>query len=250
MLKQKNTALLQTIFSLHSNVWILTIIEGFLFITVFYWIAQTTRFFGMAVASVANKMSLVFPVISAAILFNEHLDLIRWTGLSMAVVSVYLVTYSEQLKSSFKNSKNIIFPLLVFIGSGVIDSLINYGNKTFINTIDKQFVFSTFVYLFALITGIMYLIFDNKKIFYVDKFNWRSTIILGTVLGIPNFFNLYFIIEALNTHILPSGQIFLILNLSNVIVSSLIGISFFKEKLNWINWTGILFAIVAIYLVK
>jgi drug/metabolite transporter (DMT)-like permease len=250
MLKQKNITLLQTIFSLHSNVWILTIIEGFLFITVFYWIAQTTRFFGMAVASVANKMSLVFPVISAAVLFNEHLDLIRWTGLSMAVVSVYLVTYSEQLKSSFKNSKNIIFPLLVFIGSGVIDSLINYGNKTFIDTTDKQFVFSTFVYLFALITGIIYLIFDNKKIFYVEKFNWRSTIILGTVLGIPNFFNLYFIIEALNTHIFPSGQIFLILNLSNVIVSSLIGISFFKEKLNWINWTGILFAIAAIYLVK
>ncbi len=238
----------QTILSNTFNVWMLTVIEGILFISVFYWIAMTIQHHGLAVASVANKMSLIFPVLSAHWLFNESLNFFRWLGLGIAVISVYFTAYSSK-NISFKKTSSLLFPLLVFIGSGIIDSLINYGNKTFIDTIPEQLLFSTFVYLFALFSGFLFLRLDKNKMLQQKNFSWKSTIVLGTILGLPNFFNLVFIIKALNTHILPSGQIFLILNLSNVISSALIGYFIFKETLMVLNWIGIILAMSSIFLI-
>ncbi len=246
--QNQHLSFFQTILSNTFNVWMLTVIEGLLFISVFYWIARTIQHYGLAVASVANKMSLIFPVLSAYCLFNESLNFFRWLGLGIAIISVYFTTYTSKI-ISFKKSSYIFFPLLVFIGSGIIDSLINYGNKTFINTIPEQLLFSTFVYLFALLSGFLFLKLDKNKLLQQKNFSWKNTILLGTILGIPNFFNLVFIIKALNTHILPSGQIFLLLNLSNVVSSAIIGYFIFKEKLSTLNWIGILMAISSIILI-
>lgn len=174
-LSSKGSSFFQSAFVLPKSVWGLTLTEGILFIIVFYWISQTIRYYGMAVASVANKMSLIFPVLSAHILFAEPLGFARWIGLAVAVLSVYMVTYSDDIKSISKTS-NIIFPLLVFFGSGLVDSIINYGHKTYINTADKQLVFSTFVYLFALLTGFV-LLLTQKKYFQQTNIRWTSTII-------------------------------------------------------------------------
>lgn len=242
-------------FEMSKMAWLLTGIEGVLFITVFYWIAQTTRYFGMSVASVANKMSLVFPVMTSHILFNEPMGVFRWVGLAMALLSVYLVTYTKD-NTHFSNTKKLVFPLLVFIGSGIVDSIINYSNKTYVQLPEQQLVFSSFVYAFALITGLMYWsVFPadkntGKKFYFQENYNLKNTIIAGLLLGIPNFYNLFFIIQSLNSGVFLSGQIFLILNLSNVIVSALVGFFFFKEKLLSWNWLGIAAAISAIVLMK
>lgn len=242
-------------FELDMAAWIMIIMEGMLFITVFYWIAQTTKYYGMSIASVANKMSLVFPVISAHILLNESMNVVKWLGLLMALFAVYMVVYNSSVKSTKFDSK-IIYPILVFIGSGIVDSIINYGNKTYFQKGEQQLIFASFVYLVALLTGLFYLKIipsdksTRKKFYYQENFNWKNTALLGSLLGIPNFYNLFFIIQALNTRILPGGQIFLILNLSNVIVSALVGVLLFKEKLKWINWLGIFAAICAIILMS
>lgn len=234
--------------------WVLTSIEGVLFITVFYWIAQTTKHYGMSVASVANKMSLVFPVVTSYILFNEPMNTIKWAGLLLALFSVYLVTYTKNI--SLNNSGKFIFPLLVFVGSGVVDSIINYGNKTYVRSNEQQLMFASFVYAFALITGLLFLKIippdktSGKRFYHQNSYRWKSTILLGLLLGVPNYYNLFFIIQSLNSHVLLSGQIFLILNLSNVIVSSLVGVFIFKEKLLWLNWMGITGAVCAILLMK
>ncbi|MCX7728854.1 MAG: DMT family transporter [Bacteroidia bacterium] len=243
------------IFEIPREAWILTVIEGVMFITVFYWIAQTTKYFGISVASVANKMSLVFPVISAHILFQEPMDTIQWVGLLLAVLSVYLVTYRDKQKRIHHLNKTV-YPVLVLIGSGIIDSIINYGNKTYISQNEQQLLFSSFVYLFALITGVCYVFIlptdkkTQKKFYYQDAFSWKNTILLGLLLGIPNYFNLYFIIQSLNSKVLLSGQIFLILNLGNIVLSTLVGILLFKEKIKWINWLGIGCATVSMFLIK
>ncbi len=235
---------------LSKSGWVLTIIEGILFITVFYWIAQTARYFGIAIASVSNKMSVVFPIIFASIFFNEQLGVIQWIGLFMALLSIYLVTYPNSTDNNVtiktKNNSLIILPIMVFIGSGIVDSLINYGNKTIIDTPDKQLVFSTFVYAFAFLAGLVYLKLDKKRVLHQENFNWLNTAILGILLGIPNFFNLYFIIKSLNTALYPSGQVFLILNLSNITLTTIVGILLLKEKLNWQNWAGIILSILVI----
>lgn len=249
------------LFNKHANLsmsiggWVLTMVEGVLFITVFYWMAQTTKHYGMSVTSVANKMSLIFPVVSAFILFDEPIGWIKWLGLLLALLSVYMVTYTDTKEGITGHRNKIIYPLLVFVGSGIVDSIINYGNKTYVTTNDNQLMFTSFVYLFALLTGLMYLKIippdknTHKRFYHQESFSWKSTVFLGLLLGIPNFYNLFFIIQALNSKIFLSSQIFLILNVSNIIVSALTGVLLFKEHMGWINWIGIVFAILSIVLV-
>ncbi|RME15704.1 MAG: hypothetical protein D6799_05730 [Bacteroidetes bacterium] len=238
-----------------KEAWALTVMEGILFITVFYWMAQTTKYYGLSVTAVANKMSLIFPVMTAHLIFKEPMDGLKWLGLLLALISIYLVTYNGDEKQVV-NRKKIIFPILVFIGSGIIDSIINYGNKTYIQGAHQQLVFTTFVYLFALLTGLVYMKIvpadknGGKKFYYQESFSWKNTIFLGILLGIPNFYNLFFIIQALSSGILLSSQIFLILNLSNIVLSTIVGVFFFNEKKKWINWLGILTALLSVGMIR
>jgi len=67
-------------------------------------------------------------------------------------------------------------------------------------------------------------------------------------LGLVNFGSLYFIINALNTSKLNSSLVFALINISIVCLSAIIGILYFKEKLNKLNITGIILAILSLFL--
>jgi drug/metabolite transporter (DMT)-like permease len=76
-----------------------------------------------------------------------------------------------------------------------------------------------------------------------------KSILGGIVLGIPNYFSLYYLIKMLDSQVFESSTIFTIHNVAIVIVSTLIGILFFKEKISLRNGIGITLALIAIYLV-
>ena len=70
------------------------------------------------------------------------------------------------------------------------------------------------------------------------------------VLGIPNYFSIYFLVKALRSNLLDSSGIFTINNVAIVIISTLLGIVFFKEQLSLKNWIGIILAVISIALVS
>jgi len=71
----------------------------------------------------------------------------------------------------------------------------------------------------------------------------------GFLLGIPNYFSIYFFILALRIDGLDSSSIFIINNVSIVLLSTLLGIVCFKEKISPKNWIGIGIAILSILLI-
>jgi multidrug transporter EmrE-like cation transporter len=76
-----------------------------------------------------------------------------------------------------------------------------------------------------------------------------KSILGGIVLGIPNYFSLYFLIKMLDSEVFESSTIFTIHNVAIVMVSTLVGIVFFKEKISFRNGIGIALALTAIFLV-
>ena len=75
-----------------------------------------------------------------------------------------------------------------------------------------------------------------------------KNILWGVAFGIPNFFCLVFFLKALATPHLNSSIVFALVSIGIVIISSLTGILFFKERLSTTNWIGILLSICAIYI--
>ena len=221
-----------------------TMILGALFISVFYLAALTTQRSGLSVVSVATKMSVAIPVFFGIILYNESTGIIKIIGIFLALVAVYLTSIKSKAGIKIKK-KNLIFPLLVFVGSGIIDTLIKYLETTYV-AIDEVALFSTTIFALAGTIGISILIGQAA----LGKLRLTGKNILGgIILGVPNYFSIYFLVLALRSEGFESSVVFTINNVAIVLFSTLLGILFFKEHLIPKNWIGILIAIISILMV-
>ncbi len=216
---------------------------GFLFITVFFATAKTAQANGIGVASIASKMSLIIPILSGVIIFNEVLNLYKIIGIILALVAVFFATKKEGMTI---NKDYFLYPILVFIGAGIIDASLNYFQVKLIPSEDTG-IFSLSSFLMAFFAGI--LIITIKTFTQPEKILGKS-ILGGIVLGIPNYFSLYYLIKMLEHPTLNSSAIFTIHNVSIVIFTTLIGVLFMKESLSKKNILGLFLAILAIIIVS
>jgi len=217
---------------------------GFLFIAVFNIAAITTQKSGLSVVAVATKMSVAIPVLCGIFLYNESTGILKILGILLALVSVYLTSIKTKEGISIKR-ENLIFPLLVFLGSGIIDTSIKYLETSYVSETDVG-LFSSTIFATAGVLGILILIIQacmgKLKITY-------KNILGGIALGIPNYYSIYFLVMALRTKGFDSSTIFTMNHVAIVTVSTLVGILLFKEKLIRKNWIGLILAVISIILV-
>ena len=220
-----------------------TLLLGFLFIVVFNLMAKTSQTVGVSVASVATKMSLVVPVIFGVLVYKETLGFLKVVGILMALAAVYFASIKKR-EVSFKRS-DLILPILVFLGSGIIDTSIKYVQEVHIT--EEEFpLFSATVFAAAAFVGLVFIIYKALK--SQLKINFKN-ILGGIALGIPNYFSIYYLLRALQNPSLNSASVFTINNVAIVMLSTLLGIILFKEQISPKNWGGIILAIISITLV-
>jgi drug/metabolite transporter (DMT)-like permease len=230
--------------SIFNQEWIIgSVFLGFLFIGTFYATAITSQKNGLSVASVASKMSVVIPILSGVLLFQEVLNSIKIGGIILALIAVYFTSKKE--KGEVQSFGNLLFPTLVFVGAGTIDASLKYLQSHYLPE-NQVGIFSTVTFLFAFIVGIF--LIGYKIIFQQTKIKGRN-VLGGIILGIPNYFSLFYLIKMLEAKAFQSATLFTINNIAIVILTSLVGMLFFKEKLNARNIFGILLALLAIFLV-
>lgn len=217
---------------------------GAFFIGIFNLMAITTQRSGLSVVSVATKMSLVIPILFGLFYYDEALGILKFIGILMALAAVYLTSIKAKEGLTIKK-RNLIFPALVFIGSGIIDTGIKYLEESFVAE-DDVALFSAIIFSSAAMVG--FIILGVQALAGNFKFQIKN-VIGGLFLGIPNYFSVYFLVKALRSGILESSGIFTVNNVAVVLVSTLLGIFLFKERLLPKNWIGILLAIISIFLV-
>lgn len=217
---------------------------AFLFISVFYVTALTAQRNGLSVATVASKMSVIIPVSVGFLLFNDNVNYFKIIGISLALVAVYFTSKKES--GAVNDSSNLVLPILVFLGAGTIDATLKILEHHYLPIIEVP-IFSSHTFLMAFVIGILIISYLLLK--YKIKIEGKN-IIAGILLGIPNYFALYFVIKMLSSTNFESSSIFTIHNVVIVLLSTLAGILFFKEKINKRNGFGIILAILAIFLVS
>jgi drug/metabolite transporter (DMT)-like permease len=220
-----------------------SVILGFVFISTFYATTITSQRNGLSVASVASKMSVIIPIILGVILYNETLGMIKILGILLALIAVYFTSKKET--GEIQQASNLLFPILVFIGAGTIDSSLKYL-QTFHVPSNQIGLFSSVTFFCAFSVGILILVFLSLK----GKIKFAGRNILGGIaLGLPNFFSLYYLVKMLEAKAFESATLFTIHNIAIVLVSTFVGILFFKEKISMRNAIGIGLALFALFLV-
>ena len=233
-----------------SQPWITgALLLGVLFITIFNLMARTSQRLGVSVASIATKMSLVIPVMAGLLLYEESLTPLKVLGVGLAVIAVYSASVKEQNRHNRhdrNDRRNLYLPLLVFLGSGIIDTSIKYLEATRV-TPGEFPLFSAAIFGCASLTGLALLLVRPS---WVRGRVRPATIVGGIALGIPNFFSVYFLLRALQFKGLNSASIFTLNNVSIVLFTTLLGVFLFKEHLSAKNWVGVALAVISILLIS
>ena len=215
---------------------------GLLFILIFVLMAKTSQINGVSVASVASKMSVVIPVTFGILMYNESTPFVKVFGILLALLAVYLVSVKKE-EIPLKDS--LLLPLLLFLGSGVIDTTIKYIEVNYVPESEVS-VFSGSLFGIAGFFGALFLV--SKGFDSVRNFGVRN-IIAGIVLGIPNYFSILFLIKALQTKGVESSSLFTLNNVGIVLLSSILGVVLFREVFSTKNYIGVLLAIVSILMI-
>lgn len=136
------------------------ILLGFLFIGIFNLMALTAQKNGLSIASVAGKMAVVIPIIFAVIVYKEQLSLINIIGIIIALFAVYFTSVKPQALTF--NKKTLIYPVLLFFGSGIIDTFIKYMETNYVSTKEIP-LFSATVFAIAGSIGVIILLMRIKS---------------------------------------------------------------------------------------
>ncbi|MFM1876869.1 MAG: hypothetical protein RL266_2606 [Bacteroidota bacterium] len=219
------------------------LVIGCVFIAMFYVMALSSQKVGVAISSVANKMSLVIPVLAGVLLYKETLGIAKAAGIVAAVVAVVMVTFPK--KGIEIDRKHLLLPIIIFFGSGFLDTVFKYV-ETHQLSADDISVFSACLFLVAASVGTAVLLI---KRFYSGEILEIKSIVGGFALGIPNYFSIHFLLMALNLPNLESTVIFPVNNTGIVVLSTLLAILLFSEKLSKLNWAGVLLAVFSIILI-
>jgi drug/metabolite transporter (DMT)-like permease len=222
--------------------WALLLGAGF--ISIFNLFAYCTRKDGITPATIANKLSLIIPVLCSVYLYSEHLSWVHISGIVLAFPAIYLASVSKSDTTQTKSS-SLFWPALLFLGSGILDTLVKYAENTYLDAPQLQAVFTTHIFAVAGIIGTLLctVLLLTRKI----RFAWRN-VAAGLILGVPNYFSIYYFIRMLHSDFLPSAASIPLNNVCILIVSSVAALLLFRERLTARKLAGIALAIVAIVL--
>ncbi len=240
------------LFNYSGTVSITTIIEtkwflgaaflGILFISLFNVMALTAQRNGLSVVSVASKMSVVIPIIFGLYVYKEQLNVLKGFGILLALIAVYL---TSQKQNTSRNTNSIWLPIILFFGSGLLDTTLKYLETTYVAKADIP-IFSASIFFIAGILGAVFILIQAFKTKVNIEF---KTVGGGIILGVINYYSIYLLLKALQYKGLESSTLFTINNVSIVTLSTLVGLLFFKEQLGVKNWIGIVTAIISILLI-
>jgi drug/metabolite transporter (DMT)-like permease len=216
--------------------------SGFLFISLFVILGLSSQRNGVAITSVATKMSMAIGVLGMIFLYDESISIFKVLGILFAFIGVIAVSW---VKSNQGNTKGAWWMLvLLFFGSGILDIVLNYVQKNALGTLTPA-LFSAFGFAIAGIFGFSFLMVQlalGKSTIKVKN------IIAGVILGIPNYFSIYLLISSYKSTGWTDSTVLSIINISVVLISTLIGLTFFQEKINRLKLIGLIFSILAIVL--
>lgn len=220
-------------------------ILGCLFAIIFNLSRYTAQKLGIGITSIAMKLGLVFPVLIGILLYNEEFRPINYIGVALGFIAIFLINAMKKNDQEHVHKWLYLLPMIVWIGSGLCDSTVQLANKKF-NTASTN---GSFAFICFWSAGMASFTFT-----YFRKEPWSYKSLAGGIcLGIPNYFSIYFLLASLKVMRsdfgLSSSYVFLINNISVVVMSVLIGMIFFKERLRMIQILGLVLAIISLIII-
>ncbi len=227
--------------ALDNPTWILySVICSILFIGLFFVMAMSTQTNGVASTSIAVKMSMVVSLLLMIIGYTEAITWLKIVGMLLAFVGVLLVSLPS--KRTEKELRSTWMLILLFFGSGLLDFTLNYVQNYELKVLSPS-LFSAFGLGGAGVLGMLIL---AVRIYTKKSKLQLKNVAAGIVLGIPNYFSIYCLIQSYEKTGWTDSTVLAITNVSIVLGAALLGFIIFKEQATWKKIIGLICAVLAI----
>jgi len=216
----------------------LALFSSFCFVTAFLVYMKAVRHLGLAIPVTVTRLSAVIPVLGSIFVFSEEINLYQGAGLFLAVIAIYLFSWTGGGGVKTRKSVHILTPLLFFLmGLG------DFSLKVFGETFHQKQMMSFVLLVFAIATVYTLGLVTFKRV----KLDMRA-IMGGILLGFPNFCAAYFILKVLQ--VFPGAIAFPLNNIGIIMLSTFTGYFLWKERFHKRTVIAMLISIAAVILLN
>lgn len=235
-LLKPNFNLLTTTLQNFSPSLLIMLALGILLPSIFVILGKAVNTSGIVLTDACQRLSLIVPIIASILIFAETISKQKFVGIVLAFLALIAILFRPQSEQSLQKKPAFIWLVGVWLGYGVIDILFKQVAKqggSFPVTLSVSFAL-------AFLCLLLYLLFK--------KVRWQSSALtFGVLLGGLNFTNIYTYIKAHQALSSSPSIVFTAMNVGVIVVASIAGLVFFKEKLNKINFFGIVLAVLSVF---
>lgn len=208
------------------------------------------RRYGVSLAGSVTRLSLSVPVLFAALFLHETFTLATVLGIAGAFAAFLLLSpFRERDHGPDRCAKNAVdrhalwyFPVLVLV-FGIVDLWVNVQRT--LAPDDERFVFVVLIFSGA---GLLaWLAVAVRRL----RPDW-SSILRGLLLGVPNFFSTFLLMEALRAPAFAglSAVVYAVYSAAGVALAFIAGAVFWQEPLTGWQRTGVVVAVAAVVLLN
>lgn len=211
-----------------------------LFISLFLVMGKSSQINGVASTSVAVKMSMAVSMILMIYGYSESINWLKIVGILLAFLGVFLVSAPDKKNSG---QQQVTWMLLVlFIGSGMLDFVLNYTMKYALGQLSPS-LFSAIGFGLASIFGSIIL---TVRVARGQTKIAGKHLLAGLILGIPNYFSIFLLMLSYSTTGWQDSTVLAVTNVSVVVASAILGFLVFRENTTMKKLIGLLAALTAI----
>ena len=191
---------------------------------------------GAGLAGAFSKIGILIPMSISIVVWNEIPNVLQTAGIALSVISILLVNISFR---NFSLDKLRLTLLALFLFSGLAE----FSNKVFQNygLLEHRLVFLFFVFFTAFLISGAFLL-SRKKV------PRPRAVFTGLIVGLPNLFCSYFLIQALDG--IKASVVFPIYTATTIVVINLGGYLIFNERLENRERLSVVFTIIALVMIN
>ena len=195
---------------------------------------------------VSLMLGATVPIVLGLLLFDEKVSLLQWLGLCILVgATVLMISYNNSVKT-----KMTAKALLLLFVCGLSSGLADFSQKWFVEEFSDVpvSVFNLYTYAFCAIFTLIALLIVSKKENDAPAFPTKRVFPFILVMAICLFLNSYFKTVAAKT--LDAALLYPLSQGATLILSSLMSVFFFKERLTLKGILGITLCFVGLVVIN
>ncbi len=213
---------------------------GVLFIGCFWLMAKTVEKLGMVIPVTLMRLSAVIPTAGSILLYGESPAVLQVGGMLLAFLALPLASPQPITRASLRPllEGGFGWGLLLFVAFGITEFLFKFQKEVL--PIDNPSDLLQVVFGTAMLIGIVAALRKRERV-------TLHVLAAGAVLGVVNMYSARFFILAVRE--LPGMVLFPINGIGIIMLSALVGVLVWKERLNARNYLYLACAAVALILI-